>query len=56
MKEGTANELAAVIILLYIYKMRTLLKHLHGDLDPPIKKSNMEIGKIQRRAVGKLKL
>lgn len=56
MRERIANEPEAVLILLYIYKRRVHLEYLHGDLDPQIKKANMAIEKIQRRAIGKLKL
>lgn len=56
MREGIANEPEAVVILLYIYKECSHLKYLHGDLDPQIKKTNMKIEKIQRRAIGKWEL
>lgn len=56
MREKITSEPEAVLILLYIYKRCVHLKYLHGDLDPQIKNANMEIEKIQRRAIGKLKL
>lgn len=55
MREGIASEPEAAVIL-YLYKVCAHLKYLHGDLDPQIKKTAMEIEKIQRRAIGKLKL
>lgn len=45
-----------VVILLYIHKVCSHLKYLNGDFDPQIKKTNIEIEKMQRRAIGKLKL
>lgn len=45
-----------VVILPYIYKVCSCLKYLNEDFDPQIKKTNMDIEKIQRRAIGKLKL
>lgn len=54
---GIVNEIEITVITpLCTYKVCTHLKYLCGDLDSQIKKTNMEIEKIQRRETSKLNL
>lgn len=43
MSEGIANEPEAIVVPVYIHEVCAHLKCLHGDLDPQIKNTNMEI-------------
>lgn len=49
MRKDTAKEPETIAIFLYMYKVCS-------KVDPPVKKTNMEIEKIWRKTISKIKL